>query len=148
MHGFKSDIDSPRIKFFSDEVSYKVKNQREIVSWLKSFAKNEGKPLREVNIVLTTDNNLLEVNRRFLNHDYYTDIITFQNEKDVLSGEIYISIDRVRDNSKQNRESLLNELHRVIIHGMLHMAGYSDTSEAEKELMRSREKFYLNLRNF
>lgn len=142
------DSDLPRIKFFSDRVSYKIKDQRKIILWLKHFAQCEDKILRDVNIILTSDSDLLEINRRFLNHDYYTDIITFQNEEGILSGEIYISIDRVKENSNQNRDGLLNELHRVIIHGMLHMAGYLDKSDADKQLMRDREKFYLNLRNF
>lgn len=144
----KSDSDAPSVNFFSDQVSYKIGHQRKIIVWLENFARAEGKHLRDINIILTTDAKLLEINRKFLKHDDYTDIITFQNVEGVLSGEMYISLDRLKDNSKKNGEGLLKELHRVMIHGMLHMAGYSDTSESDKLIMRSRENFYLNLRNF
>ena len=96
-----------------------------------------------------SDEHLLEMNRSYLEHDYYTDIITFDYvEENVVSGDLFISIDRVRDNAKTLGQSVREELHRVMVHGLLHLLGYHDKSKEEQVEMRSKEDYYLTLRNF
>lgn len=114
------------------------------VSLLKRICENEGKSLKEIALVFCSDSFLLDVNNRFLNHDYYTDIITFDYvEGNEISGDLMISVDRVRDNAEQEGVIFINELHRVIIHGTLHLLGYGDKSNEEISVMREKEDFYL-----
>ena len=138
----------PKIHFFVDELDYSLEGEKLIRSWLTKLVKAEEKEIDEVNIIITSDEGLLKINQEFLKHDFYTDIITFQNEGELLSGEIYISLDRVRENALTNEVEVSSELHRVMAHGMLHMAGYGDKTPNEKKVMRAREDFYLNLREF
>ena len=97
--------------------------------------------------IFCSDKYLLEINRQYLNHDYYTDIITFNlsNHPEAVQGEIYISIDRVKDNARQFNASFTQELHRVIFHGALHLCGYKDKTAKEEKLMREKEDQYLAL---
>jgi probable rRNA maturation factor len=121
------------------------KNRKKLKSFLIKLFKKEKCRFDSLVYVFCDDEYLLEVNRRFLKHDYYTDIITFnlsgQNSK--IAGEIYISTDRVLDNSKMWEDSFDKELHRVIFHGALHLIGYKDKSKVEKMKMRAKEDFYL-----
>ena len=110
--------------------------------------KNEKSVIRTLNIIATSDRGLLDINKKFLNHDYYTDVITFQNNPEEVSGEIYLSISRIKDNSSKMKVKLKDELHRVIVHGILHMIGYGDKTEKDARLMRQKEDYYLNLRAF
>ena len=113
-------------------------------SWLSEVCSKEGKVLSEISIVFCSDNYLLDINRKFLDHDYYTDVITFDYVEDLnIIGDILISIDRVRDNAQGLGVTFNNELKRVIVHGVLHLLGYKDKSEEEELLMRSKEDFYL-----
>lgn len=109
--------------------------------------KKEGCMLRSLNVIFCTDDALLVINRDFLNHDYYTDIITFPINKDKsgLEAELYISIDRVKENAKEGKVSFKEELHRVIFHGCLHLVGYNDKSSQQIKKMREREDHYLRL---
>ena len=109
--------------------------------------KKEGSMLRSLNVIFCTDDALLVINRDFLNHDYYTDIITFPINKDKSSveAELYISIDRVKENAKEGNVSFKEELHRVIFHGCLHLVGYNDKSSQQIKEMREREDHYLRL---
>ena len=109
--------------------------------------KKEGCMLRSLNVIFCTDDALLVINRDFLNHDYYTDIITFPINKDKSSveAELYISIDRVKENAKEGNVSFKEELHRVIFHGCLHLVGYNDKSSQQIKEMREREDHYLRL---
>ena len=136
------------ISFFTDDIDFKLENQNAVSEWLWDIVRNEGGKITSVTYVFVSDERLLEINRQFLNHDYYTDIITFQEEEGLVSGEIYISVDRVRENAAELGFSFDNELHRVLSHGLLHMLGYNDTSDEQKQTMRSREDFYLTLRRF
>lgn len=105
---------------------------------------NEKKQLGEISIVFCNDVYLLEVNKQYLNHDYYTDIITFDySESDIISGDLFISYDRVLDNALSFEVESSNELSRVIFHGVLHLCGYKDKSDIDKKEMRFREDFYL-----
>jgi len=109
----------------------------------------EKKTLEEISYVFCSDNYLLKINQNHLNHDTYTDIITFDySEGNLISSEIYISIDRVKENAKTHSAAILDELHRVIIHGVLHLCGYKDKTTKEAEAMRRKEDLYLGKRNF
>ncbi len=113
--------------------------------WLSDSIKNEGFECGDINLILCSDEHLLEVNQTFLNHDYYTDIVTFDYSfGSLLSGDLFISLDRVLDNSTQYNESFLTELRRVCVHGILHLCGFKDKTTDEEKLMRSKEEFYLN----
>lgn len=110
--------------------------------WLYDVVNREGFDLGNINLIFTSDDYLLDVNRKYLNHDYYTDIITFDySENNVISGDLFISIDRVRDNSKKLNQMFHVELNRVVVHGVLHLCGYGDKSDDEKLLMRKKEDF-------
>lgn len=116
------------------------------VSWLSKLCREEGKSLGELSLIFCSDEYLLKVNREHLNHDYYTDIITFDYCNDVVvSGDLFISVERVRENAKEFRQLFHVELNRVVAHGTLHLIGYGDKSEAEARTMREKEKFALEL---
>ena len=114
------------------------------ISLLDHVCINECKSLNEIAIVFCSDEFLLDINNRFLNHDYYTDIITFDYvEDEKISGDLMISIDRVKDNALTEGVGFKEELNRVVIHGVLHLLGYDDKSSDEALLMREKEAFYL-----
>lgn len=138
----------PNISFFSDGLNFTLKDKRKIKTWLLELVSQEGKLIEEVNVIITTDEKLKAINEEFLKHFYYTDIITFQYDKNIVCGEIYISLERVKENASNLKSNWNEELHRVMAHGFLHMCGYSDKTDKEKLEMRSREDFYLNLRKF
>tara|TARA_B100001971_G_C18183906_1_gene534414 strand:- start:348 stop:767 length:420 start_codon:yes stop_codon:yes gene_type:complete len=130
-------------------LSYNIDNLNEpyYTNWLKTVISSEGKKTGNIQYVFCDDSYLHELNKSFLNHDSFTDIITFsttQND-DIISGEIYISLDRIDENTKIHSVSLDHELSRVIVHGVLHLIGYNDISSSEKKLMRSKEDYYLHL---
>lgn len=107
---------------------------------------NEGFGLGDVSIIIGTDDWLLEFNKTYLNHDFYTDIITFDYvESSIISGDLLISLDRVYENADDMNVSRETELNRVVIHGFLHLCGYSDKSDEEREIMRKKEDYYLKL---
>jgi rRNA maturation RNase YbeY len=113
---------------------------------LKTLAISEGKSLKDISVVFTDDDYLLEVNKQYLNHDYYTDVITFDYSVfPEVSGDIMISLDRVKDNAETLSVSFQEELNRVIYHGLLHLCGYKDKSASDEMLMRKKENYYLGL---
>jgi rRNA maturation RNase YbeY len=114
--------------------------------WLKQLANNFDTKIGKLTFIFTSDNYILKVNQTYLNHDYYTDVITFDysSEKEI-SGDIFISLDTVASNSKQFNVSFQDELHRVIVHGVLHLLGFKDKSEDEQKEMRKEEDFALNI---
>jgi probable rRNA maturation factor len=113
---------------------------------LKTLAISEGKSLKDISVVFTDDDYLLEVNKQYLNHDYYTDVITFDYSVfPEVSGDIMISLDRVKDNAETLSVSFQEELNRVIYHGLLHLCGYKDKSASDEMLMRKKENYYLEL---
>lgn len=127
------------------ETEFELQNSQEWIDWVTESMSNEGKSIEELNYIFCDDEYLLEINRQYLDHDYYTDVIGFDNsEDDVLTGDIFISIERIADNAEQNNVSFENELARVMIHGILHFAGYPDKGEDEKRIMTEKEDFYLN----
>jgi len=138
----------PSIRFFYEDIDFKITHPRKTQSWLKAVLQAENKKLSTVNYIFCSDAYLLEINIQYLNHNTYTDIITFDgsDQPDLIEGDIYISIDRVKENAKEFDSTLDNELHRVIIHGVLHLIGYNDKNSKQKLVMRRKEDAYLSLR--
>ena len=134
------------ISFFSEDIDFELIDESNYISWLQNVVESENKISGELSFVFCDDEYLHKINLQYLNHDTYTDIITFDyTEAGVIAGDIFISIDRVKENALLYNKPFKNELSRVIVHGVLHLAGYKDKSEEESTLMRSKEDFYLNL---
>ena len=112
--------------------------------WLDKVVAEEGKSTAEITVIFCSDEHLLDMNRQYLEHDYYTDIITFDySEEAIISGDLFISIDRVYENAQDMGVDNIAELKRVCVHGVLHLCGYGDKSESESLLMREKEDYYL-----
>ena len=137
----------PKIYFFLDEISYNLKDKRKIRQWIVKATENEEYTIGTLNFILTNDNILLTLNSEYLRHSTLTDIITFDmsEKQGEISGDIFISVDRAKENSKEFKVTLSSEINRLIIHGVLHLMGYKDKTQEEKELMREKEEFYLSL---
>lgn len=135
------------IFFFLEEISYQLKNKRKLRQWITQAAENEGHKINNLNYILTSDNILFQLNKEYLQHITLTDIITFDmsESEGELAGDIYISVDRARENAKEYHVSLTNEISRLMIHGVLHLMGYKDKTNEERVVMRAREEFYLSL---
>ncbi len=135
------------INYFSQKPRFKLKNSVKTSTWIRKVIKKEGKSLRSLNYVFCTDEYLREMNIQFLKHRTYTDIITFNYNpsKTEIEGEIYISVDRVRENAETFQTDFQTELNRVIIHGVLHLLGFNDKTKAEKTAMREKEDACLSL---
>ena len=113
-------------------------------SFISNILNFEKKTEGDIVLIFCSDEYLLEINKKYLNHDYYTDIITFDYcVENIVSGDLYISIDRVKENAKTFNDSFINELSRVVIHGVLHLCGYNDKTEADQKNMRNLENKYL-----
>jgi len=136
-----------RIQFHYLDVNFTFTKRRDLKRFLSKVFKKENKKLGSLSYIFCSDSYLLEINQEFLRHDFLTDIITFDLSEmsQEIEGEIYISIDRVKDNAVQLNESFVRELHRVIFHGVLHLCGYGDKTNKEVKLMRQKEDHYLNL---
>lgn len=139
-------VKSGNIYFHFPENDFQLRNRNALKAFLLRIAKREGKQVETINYIYCSDAYLLKVNKEYLGHDYYTDIITFELSErgEPLIADIFISIDRVKDNSISFDVSFKRELLRVIIHGMLHLCGYTDKSKAQKQEMRDLEDHYLN----
>ncbi|MFY9152230.1 MAG: rRNA maturation RNase YbeY [Prolixibacteraceae bacterium] len=136
------------IKYFTEDVQPPKIGRREASNWIKNVIASEGFSLGDVSFIFCSDDYLLDVNRNFLDHDYYTDIITFDYvEGKIISGDIFISLDRVKDNSAEFKTSLENEIHRILIHGILHLLGYKDKSKKDKLIMTEKENLCLKVLN-
>lgn len=138
------------INFFTEDLNFTLKQKGLIRTWIKETIVAENHRLRFLNFIFCTDHYLLNINQQYLDHDTFTDIITFDNSENKLDilGDIFISIDRIRENAKKLNASEKDELHRVIIHGTLHLLSYSDKGKSAKELMTKKEDFYLSKRGF
>lgn len=136
------------VNFFSPNIPFLLPNPRKASTWIRSVARTEGFELKELNFIFCSDEELREMNIQYLGHKTYTDIITFDNSdsKNSIEGDIFISIDRVKDNAEKLNAAFIDELHRVIIHGLLHLTGYSDKTPRKKAEMRKKEDAYLSLR--
>lgn len=131
------------ILFFSKGIRFSISNKSRISKTIQNLIKNEKKKEGDISFTFCSDSFLLDINKKFLRHNTLTDIITFQYPADELSGEIFISIPRVRENAKKFNVSIQQELYRVIIHGVLHLCGYTDKNNSDKVLMSKREDYYL-----
>lgn len=134
------------ISFQNNQITFKLKYPSKIKTWIKKVVALEGKRTGQINYVFTNDEELLKTNKQFLNHSTYTDIITFDDcVGDTIHGDIIISIERVMENAEKFKSGFENELHRVMIHGILHLCGYKDKSEKESNHMRLKENNALKL---
>lgn len=136
------------VTYNTDGVKMPSIKKRENTAWVKAVAASYGKRVDEIAYIFVDDEKILEVNRQYLGHDYYTDIITFDYcEGDVISGDLFISLDTVRTNAEQVGATYEEELHRVIIHGILHLCGINDKGPGEREIMEAAEDKALALRS-
>jgi len=138
------------VSFFTADVSYTIRSKNLIRKWLQGLISKEGKRVGQLGIILCSDEYLWNLNKDFLNHRTYTDIITFDQGviEGEVSGELYISLERIRDNAKKFNVSVKDELHRVMVHGVLHLCGYGDKTPREKTRMTAKENEYLTKRRF
>lgn len=136
------------ISFFNEETSFLPTQKVLLRQWLTQTARKEGYSVRELNYIFCSDEYVWKMNKEYLDHDTYTDILTFDtsDEEQVLIGDIFISIERVMENAEKFQVSLEDELHRVMVHGVLHLCGYGDLTEKEEIKMRQMENFYLKER--
>jgi rRNA maturation RNase YbeY len=135
------------VRYFFEDTDFVFKPKKINNLWLKTVAESEVKKIGQVNIIFCSDNYILDINQKYLQHDYFTDIITFDYcENDVLSGDLFISVDSVRENAVFYKTEFTDELNRVIVHGLLHLIGYDDHSDVDIKMMRSKENYYLELR--
>ena len=162
----------PSIFFFTESVAFTLRHKNALRHWLSACALTERKQVDTFNYIFCSDKYLRKINKQYLDHDYYTDIITFSSaasvemlvpasgsklkekksvskkQHAVIGGDIYISIDRVKENAKQYEQTVKDELHRVMAHGVLHLCGYGDKSASEEKKMRKMEEKWLSLRDF
>ena len=138
------------INFFYEDTPFKLQQTKKIKTWIKKVISLEDHSLKELNYIFCSDTYLHKINVTYLGHDTYTDIITFEYKEQkspTIEGEIYISVDRVKENAATYQKTFKEELHRVIIHGVLHLLGYRDKSAKEKKEMRKKEEACLSLQN-
>lgn len=134
------------IQYCSEDVSLPKIQKRRMTRWIKETIASEGKTIGDISFIFCSDAYLLEMNKQYLNHDYFTDIITFDYvEENVISGDIFISCDRVKENALEFNTGFENELSRIIIHGVLHLLGFKDKTKKDKLLMTQKEDFYLKV---
>ena len=140
----------PAIYFFEEDITYNLKQKTAVRQWITETITAEGYKLKELNYIFCSDRYLLQINQQYLKHDTYTDIITFDNSdtEKLIIGDIFISIERIRENAAKFNLPETDELHRVIIHGALHLLGYKDKTPVTKQKMTQKEDFYLNKRGF
>ncbi len=135
------------ILYYYEDVDFVFKNKTLNNRWLRLVAESEIKRIGDISIIFCSDNYILDINQKYLQHDYFTDIITFDYcEGDKLSGDLFISIDSVKENAMEYGSEFSDELNRVIVHGILHLIGYDDHTEEDIAMMRKKENYYLSLR--
>ncbi|MDJ1473112.1 rRNA maturation RNase YbeY [Xanthocytophaga flava] len=135
------------ISYFTEDTTFLITQKRSLTAWIKQVILDEGYQLELLNFIFCSDNYLLSINKQYLDHDYFTDIITFEQSEDpsTIEGDIFISIDRVKENADTFNTEFSQELYRVMIHGVLHLCGYMDHTPEEKEQMRDKESYYLRI---
>jgi len=130
---------------FQNTSKFKVKDLRKKKLWLNSISKNEGKEIESLSFLFVDDEEMLKYNKKYLQHESYTDVITFDSSVDKrIAGDIIISLERVKDNAKFYQVSYNYELQRVMVHGLLHLLGYNDKNKEEKKIIRKKENYYLD----
>jgi len=137
------------VHFHSEHPNFQFDRQDEISDWIRLTCREEKVKIEQLDFIFCTDNDLLEINIKHLNHSYLTDVITFPySEGEIIAGDIFISIDRVKDNAKDLNAEWFDEFCRVMVHGVLHLCGYADKNAEQQAEMRSKEDYYLSLRSF
>lgn len=131
------------ISFYSEELDFQLADQHLFEDWLQQIAKSEGHEIESLSYIFCTDDFLLKKNQEYLDHNTLTDIITFQYSDSPLSGDVFISIERVEENAKKYDVDFMHELKRVMAHGVLHLCGYKDKTDEEKKVMRKKEDHYI-----
>ncbi|MDD5951493.1 MAG: rRNA maturation RNase YbeY [Spirochaetales bacterium] len=135
------------ISYYTQDTDFVFKGKQFNNKWLRMVAESEIKRIGDISIIFCSDNYILDVNMKYLQHDYFTDIITFDYcEGDRLSGDLFISIDSVRENAKLYNTEFNEELNRVMVHGILHLIGYDDHTQKDQKLMRTKENYFLSFR--
>lgn len=135
------------VRYFTEDTDFKFKGKLLNNKWYKFVAESEVRKLGDINVIFCSDNYLLDINIKYLHHDYFTDIITFDySEGKTISGDLFISVDSVKENAVFYKTEFEDELNRVLVHGVLHLIGYDDHSEEEIATMRSKENYYLGIR--
>ena len=135
------------ISYYFEDTDFVFRKKTLNNKWLKLVAESEIRRIGDISIIFCSDNYILDVNQQYLQHDYFTDIITFDYCEGVrLSGDLFISVDSVRENAVEYGTELDEELNRVIVHGVLHLIGYDDHCDEDIQVMRSKENYYLSLR--
>jgi probable rRNA maturation factor len=135
--------DTP-VSFHFEDVSFELPDEAGLTDWLVSVAAAESKPFDELHFIFCSDEYLRQINVEYLDHDYYTDVITFPYSEDRIHGDVFISSERVADNARTNGVSFNHELGRVMVHSVLHLAGFGDKSPEEQTVMRAKENLYLS----
>lgn len=135
------------IVFFNEDIDFKFGQKNQLKAWLKKVAESEGFKMRNLNYIFCSDEYLHKINLEYLEHDTYTDIITFDNseEEEDIEGDIFVSIERVKDNSQELKTEFLDEFKRVLVHGLLHLCGYDDHSDEDEAQMRELESKYISI---
>ena len=135
------------INFFNEDIDFTISNPQACSDWISSIITSHQFSLEEINYIFCSDDYLLQINIDYLNHDYYTDIITFDNSEEpkIIESDIFISIERVKENAQEQNTLFEEELNRVMIHGVLHLLGYGDKTKEEKTVMREKEDACLSL---
>ena len=139
-----SQPESPTINFFSEDIVFSITNPEKITSWLQFVVKDNNRLLGSLNYIFCSDDFLLKLNLQYLEHNTLTDVITFPFSDHPIEADIYISIERVRDNAAKYCVNEFQELRRVIVHGLLHLLGFADKTDGDILLMRSKENLYLD----
>ncbi len=135
------------VSYFQEDIRFELKGKTLNNRWLKMVAESEVKKLGPLSIIFCSDNYILDINIKYLQHDYFTDIITFDYcEGDLVSGDLFISIDSVRENALHYQVKFEDELDRVMVHGLLHLIGYDDHTPEETALMRQKEDYYISIK--
>jgi len=136
------------INFFLEDIQYRIRKLKLLRHWINKAVELENSTIEEITYIFCSDNYLHKLNIEYLEHDTFTDIITFQynEENSALHSDIFVSIDRIKENSKLYNQRLLDEFHRIMIHGVLHLLGYKDKTPEEKQEMTDKENYYLSLR--
>lgn len=136
---------APKINFFNEDVAFLLPKKRQIRNWLFNVINSEGFELSELNFIFCSDAHLLGLNKKYLNHDTLTDVITFDNSEveNQVTGDVFISMDRVRENADELNFKMFDELLRVMVHGTLHLLRYNDKGTEEKALMTGKEDEYI-----
>ncbi len=131
------------LTFHTEDIDFQLDNTEKIQDWISQTIQEEGGTLSFINFIFCSDTYLHRINLEYLKHDTYTDIITFPYSNETIESDIFISIDRIRENAKTFDVTFQKELHRVMIHGVLHLLGYGDKTEEEQQAMRDKENFWI-----